>query len=245
MLAVRVIPVVLYDGAVCVKPVAFGRPARPAGDLRQVIRVYARREVDEVVLLDVSGGRCDPAAVASIAEEMWGPFAVGGGIASEDDMAALLRAGADKGVIGPRGLAQRGLLEGISARWGAQAITAHIPAVGAADAVLGASEAVARGAGEVLLTARDRDGTQRGYDVDMIAAVARAVTVPVVAAGGCASAADAVAAIRAGAHAVAAGAIFHFTATRPADLRHALRQAEVPVRPEGRQKGAPMVGEFA
>ena len=227
-LAVRVIPTVLYDGDLCVKPVAFARPARPVGSVLAALHVHERREVDEIVLLDVSGGV--PADVGPFADALFTPFSVGGGIRSVDDVDRLLRQGADKVVFGPSACWSPGLLESVASRWGSQAVCVHVVATNAVTASVTAASLVERGAGEVLVTSRARDGAQTGYDLDLIESVARSVSVPVVAAGGCRSADDAVAAVRAGAAAVAVGAAFHFTSLRPRDIKQALRSAGFSVR---------------
>lgn len=226
MLAIRVIPTVLFNGATCAKPVAFARPARPVGSAASVVRLYNRRQVDELCLLDVSGGEPDLTTIKSLADEISSPFSVGGGIRSVDDVANLLKAGADKIVLSAS--APMWLIGKIAARWGSQAVVVHIASEDHQAKI--AQLAASAGAGEILLTSRTRDGTMQGYDLDLIGQVVRSVTIPVIASGGARSMADCVQAIRAGAHAVAAASIFHFTELTPLDVKIALRDAGFPVR---------------
>lgn len=257
-LAIRVIPIVLYDGSTAVKPVSFARPARPVGSVVQVARTYAMRQVDEIVFLDIAARRegrgPDLATVESFARELMGPFAVGGGVRDLEDVKALLDVGADKVVIGIGGMRVRGrLLEKIAEKYGRQMLVVAIDAVRVemgssahpqiwtvwdhvegkptgGDAMVGIRTAASRGAGEILLTSVDREGTRTGYDVELIKRAVPQVEVPVIAHGGCGIPAHAIEALAAGASAVAAASIFHFTEHRPIDLREMLGAAGYPIR---------------
>lgn len=257
MLATRVIPLVLYDGTEAVVTMRFSQ-RRNAGSVVAAARLYASRNVDEIVFLDIGARRHgrgpDLAVVRAFADVTTAPFAVGGGVRSLSDALALLAAGADKVVVGAvEALSVRPELVGLcAARLGAQAVIVTVDAEACVGTGWRAWDAVARrptgndvieaarwlaaqGAGEVLLQSVDRDGARTGYDCALIGAVARAVDVPVIAAGGCGSPSHAVEAIRAGAHAVAASAMFCFSQHRPRDVARALGEAGYPVRSTARK----------
>lgn len=232
MLAVRVIPIVLYDGTQAVRSVRFGRSLRNVGSLLGVVRVYQNRDVDELLLLDVGarvrGAGPDLAMVEAIGHELFCPLTVGGGIRSLDDARTLLALGADRVAVGlPHAV---GVASDISRTLGAQAVTVVVDARTPGEAVQGARRALDMGAGEVVVQAIDRDGTLAGPDLAMIGAVAHAVDVPVVYAGGIGSPADAVEAIKAGANGIAASTLFAYTEWTPGDLKRAMRAAGIPVR---------------
>lgn len=249
MLKKRVIPCLdVRDGRV-VKGVRF-QSLRDAGDPAERAALYAEQGADEIVVLDVSatleqrGARL--ATVASVRERLPIPLTVGGGIRDEEGARALLEAGADKVALNSAAVGDPGLVERLSWRFGAQAVVVAIDAarVGSGwrvvvrsgttpteiDAIVWAVEAARRGAGEILLTAWDRDGTRSGYELDLLAAVARAVRVPVIASGGAASARHMVEALRAGADAVLAASIFHDGETTVADVKRVLESEGLEVR---------------
>lgn len=227
-LAKRVIPTVLLKGRTIVKGRQF-RADRVVGQAQQFVRVQRRREVDELVLLDVSAtaeGRGPNLEVVTelVDAGLFSPLAVGGGVRDLEDARALLRAGADKIVVGTGGPR---LVSEIASVVGSQAVVAALDVKnGQAYVRSGTRETmqpapgwarccVDHGAGEILLTSIEREGTMEGYDLALIASVAHAVNVPVIAHGGCSGYADMKAAIEAGASAVAAGALFQFTDATP------------------------------
>jgi imidazole glycerol-phosphate synthase subunit HisF len=204
MLAKRVIPCLDVDAGRVVKGVRF-QELRDAGDPVQLAAHYDRAGADELVFLDITATLEDRKAtldvVSRTAEEVFIPLTVGGGVRTDDDVDALLRAGADKVSVNTAGVRDPSLLSRCADRFGTQCMVVaidakrrgdgwdvfvdagHTPA--GRDAVEWAAEATARhGAGEVLLTSMDRDGTGDGYDLELLRAIADAVAVPVVASGG-------------------------------------------------------------
>ena len=204
MLAKRVIPCLDVDAGRVVKGVRFQK-LRDAGDPVQLAAHYDRAGADELVFLDITATLEDRKAtldvVSRTAEEVFIPLTVGGGVRSDDDVDALLRAGADKVSVNTAAVRDPSLLSRCADRFGTQCMVVAIDAKrrgdgwdvfvdaghtsAGRDAVEWAAEATARhGAGEVLLTSMDRDGTGDGYDLELLRAIADAVAVPVVASGG-------------------------------------------------------------
>lgn len=231
MLTVRVIPCLDCAGGRVVKGIRFAH-LRDAGDPVERAACYEQQGADELVLLDVSatpeerGHRLE--TVRAVREGLGIPLTVGGGVRSPRDAAALLESGADKVAVNTAAVARPALVTAVADRFGSQCVVVAIDAArrGSADdawevvvgsgttrtgrsAVEWAREVCGRGAGEILLTSVDRDGTRSGYDLALVAAVARAVTVPVIASGGASRPDHLVAAVRAGADAVLAASIFH------------------------------------
>ncbi len=250
MLKVRVIPTLLWKGVGLVKGVGFNSWRR-VGPVMPAIKVYNTRDVDELVLVDIvantSGEAPDVESVSDFADECFVPFTVGGGVRSTQQMQALLRAGADKVCINSAAYDVPGLIEEAARRFGAQCVVVSIDARHDADRyecfshsgtratgrdpVSWAREVADRGAGEILLTSIDRDGTLCGYDLALVESVVRAVQLPVVASGGAGSYEHMREAIQdAGASAVAAASMFHFTEQTPAGAKAALARAGVAVR---------------
>lgn len=250
MLKVRVIPTLLWKNVGLVKGVAFDSWRR-VGTVLPAIKVYNARDVDELFVADISAtaeGRGPNArGVADFASFCFVPLTVGGGVRSVDDAVALLRAGADKVALNTAALEQPELIGALAARFGVQCVVASIDVRGdrgayeavtrsgrtptGRDPVSLAVELQDRGAGEILLTSIERDGTMKGYDLALIEAVASRVTIPVIASGGAGSYADMIAAIRdGGASAVAAASMFHFTEQTPLGAKRALADAGLPVR---------------
>ena len=241
MLMRRVIPCLDVDGGRVVKGVRF-QGLRDAGDPVERARAYADQGADELVLLDVSAtpeGRGHAlATVAAVRAELPIPLTVGGGVRGVDDAERLLAAGADKVGVNTAAVARPELLGELAARFGCQCTVLALDAARPGDswrvvvrsgrerleldAVAWAREAVARGAGEILLTSWDRDGTGVGYDLELIAAGGGAVGVPVIASGGARTAAHMAAALAAGADAVLAASILHDGATTVAALKEQL-----------------------
>lgn len=238
MLARRIIPTILTMGTRMVKGKGFNSN-RVVGHATQPFRIHQQREVDEVCLLDVTatkeGRGPNLKLVAEITAGFFSPLAVGGGVRSADDVRALLRAGADKAVIGTAALDRPELLREISDAAGAQACVVSIDVKGGKvwgrsgtqpterDPVEWAQECCDWGCGEILLNAIERDGRMCGYDLDLIRAVTKSVDVPVIASGGCGKPEHALEAIRAGADAVATGAALLFTDYTPRDFARHLK----------------------
>jgi imidazole glycerol-phosphate synthase subunit HisF len=230
VLTLRIIPCLDVRAGRVVKGVRF-RDLAEAGDPARLAAAYEADGADELMLLDVTATEERRATAAEtvrrVRERIAIPLTVGGGVTSADDAALLLEAGADKIGVNTAAVSRPGLVDELAARFGAQCTVIAIDAARRAaggfevvvrsgaertgiDAVTWAAEAAGRGAGEVLLTSFDRDGTRAGYDLELIAAIAAAVDVPIVASGGAAEASHMREAVAAGASAVLAASIFHF-----------------------------------
>ena len=251
MLAKRIIACLdVRDGHV-VKGVRF-EGLRSAGDPASLARRYNEEGIDELVILDVTATLekrlAMAATVRAVAGELFIPLTVGGGIRDEDDAAAVVEAGADKVSLNTAALVEPDLITRLAGRYGSQAVIVAIDAKrerggyavyvrsGTAgtgrDAVEWAREAEARGAGEILLTSMDRDGTKAGFDCEMTAAVSSAVNIPVIASGGAGAFDDFVNVFTAGrADAALAASIFHYAEHSVAGLKDHLRALGIPVRP--------------
>jgi len=225
----RIIPCLdVKDGRV-VKGVRF-RNLRDQGDPAEIARRYDRQGADELVFLDVGAApeRRDTALdwVRRTAEQVFIPLAVGGGVRRVEDADRLLRAGADKVGVNTAALDDPPLIDAIARRFGSQCMVLSVDAKRrpdggwevvthggrrprGRDAVAWVREGVERGAGEILLTSIDADGTRAGYDLELLRAVVAAVGVPVIASGGAGEPAHLAAALEAGAAAVLAASIFH------------------------------------
>jgi len=249
-LASRVIPCLdIKDGRV-VKGIRF-QGLRDAGDPVECAGLYERQGADEIVLLDVSAtpeGRGHALeTVRAVRSELSIPLSVGGGVKSPDDAGRLLEAGADKVGVNTAAVSRPGLIGEIAERFGTQCtVLAVDAAAGEAgwevvvesgrtrtglDVVEWCRKAVAIGAGEILLTSWDRDGTRSGYDLDLITSVSSVVTVPVIASGGADEPGHLVAAIGAGASAALIASILHDGDTTVGELKAAMREAGIVVRP--------------
>jgi imidazoleglycerol phosphate synthase cyclase subunit len=246
----RVIPCLdTRDGRV-VKGVRF-KGLRDAGSPVELADRYQADGADELMILDVSAtteGRAHAlATIRDVRRILAIPLTVGGGVRSAADAGALLEAGADKVAVNTAAFRSPELIGILARQFGQQCVVLSVDAAArerswevvvragteatTRDAVEWASEGESRGAGEVLLTSVDRDGTQAGYDLALVAAVSERVRVPVVASGGARSGADLLAAIRAGADAVLAASIFHDGITSVAELKATLIEAGIEVRP--------------
>lgn len=248
---VRLIPCLdVRDGRI-VKGVRFAG-LRDAGDPAERASLYETQGADEIVILDVSatpeGRRARRRTVEKVRARVSIPLTVGGGVRSVEDAERLLLAGADKVAVNTAALADPDLLDALARRFGRQCTVVSIDASADAtgkwevlthsgtrpagrDAVAWAQEAVRRGAGEVLLTSLDRDGTRAGYDLALLRAVTQAVPVPVIASGGAAGAEHLGEALQAGADAVLAASIFHDGDVSVAEVKAALRRQGIRVRP--------------
>ena len=248
-LALRIVPCLdVRDGEV-VKGIRF-QNLRRAGDPAARGELYERRGADELVVLDVGAAperrRTQVETVAAVRRRLRIPLTAGGGVRSSRDAGALLAAGADKVSVNTAAVDRPALLGELARRFGSQCVVLAIDARRANgswqalvcggrqgsghDAVDWARRGVALGAGEVLLTSWDRDGTRGGCDLDLLRAVADAVPVPVIASGGIGSAADALRAHEAGASAVLAASIFHDDDETPDGVKAYLAERGVPIR---------------
>ena len=250
MLAKRIIACLDVRNGQVVKGVKF-EGLRSAGDPAALARRYNEEGIDELVILDVTATiekrRAMAATVSAVARELFIPLSVGGGIRDADDAAAAVEAGADKVSLNTAALTDPNLITTLARRYGSQAVIVAIDAkredggygvyvrsgtmAAARDAVDWAREAEARGAGEILLTSIDRDGTKAGFDCEMTAAVSTAVNIPVIASGGAGSFDDFVDVFTAGrADAALAASIFHYAEHSVAELKLHLRAHAIPVR---------------
>jgi imidazole glycerol-phosphate synthase subunit HisF len=258
MLSKRIIACLdVRDGQV-VKGVNF-EGLRSAGDPAELARRYNVEGIDELVILDVTATlearRALAGTIRAVAQQLFIPLAVGGGIRSEADAAAAVDAGADKVSVNTAALVDPGIITALAHRYGSQAVVVAVDAkrmagAGSAtggerfavyarsgqtaadrDAVEWAREAESRGAGEILLTSIDRDGTKRGFDCAMTAAVSRAVSIPVIASGGAGTLDHFVEVFTDGrADAALAASIFHYAETSVRVLKEHLQRHGVPVR---------------
>jgi imidazole glycerol-phosphate synthase subunit HisF len=252
MLTKRIIACLDVDAGRVVKGVQFAG-LRDAGDPAELAKAHSASGADEIVLLDISAAHQNRATlldtVSRAARQLFIPFTVGGGIRTLDDAAAVFSAGADKISINSAALANPDLIAQIAQRFGAQAVVVAIDAKRDStygkwqafshggriptgrDAVAWAQQAEAAGAGEILLTSMDRDGTRAGFDCELTRAVADAVRIPVIASGGAGGAAHFVEVFREGhADAALAASIFHYGFNQLSDLKQRLASQQVSVR---------------
>ncbi len=250
MLSKRLIACLDVRNGCVVKGVNF-ESLRTAGEPAALARRYNHEGIDEVVVLDVTatieGRRAFEETIRAVSRELFIPLAVGGGIRTESDAAAAIDAGADKVGVNSAALADPSLLTRLAARYGSQAVVVAIDAkrVDARfqvfsrsgstptprDAVEWAVEAEARGAGEVLLTSIDRDGTRSGFDCELTAAVSTAVSIPVIASGGAGTFEHFSDVFTVGrADAALAASVFHYAEHAVADLKQYLKERGIPVR---------------
>jgi cyclase len=250
----RIIPCLDVDAGRVVKGVEFV-DITDAGDPVELAAHYDRGGADELVFLDITATHEKRDTIArlarSTADEVFVPFTVGGGIRSAADAQVVLDAGADKVSVNSAALERPELLDELAGVFGAQCVVLAIDAKARApgngsqgweaylaggrtatgrDVVAWAVEAVERGAGEILLTSMDRDGTSEGYDLELTRAVSEAVTVPVIASGGAGELDHLAAALRAGADAVLCASIFHYGRHTVAEAKAHLAAAGIPVR---------------
>lgn len=256
-LAVRVIPCLDVDAGRVVKGVNF-QELRDAGDPVELARLYDAEGADELTFLDISAsheGRATTMEIVSAtAEQVFIPLTVGGGVSSVEDVDRLLRAGADKIAVNTAAIRRPELISEIAHRFGNQVLVLSVdarrvlPGSGAStdsgfevtthggrqsagiDAIEWAVRAAELGAGEILLNAMDADGTTDGFDLDLIRAVRREVSIPVIASGGAGAVEHFAPAVDAGADAVLAATVFHFGTLTIADVKSSLAQAGHSVR---------------
>ena len=251
-LAVRVIPCLDVDAGRVVKGINFTE-LRDAGDPVELARTYDAEGADELTFLDISAsheGRATTMEIVSrTAEEVFIPLTVGGGVGSVEDVDRLLRAGADKVAVNTAAIRRPELVAEIADRFGNQVLVLSVDARRASgtdsgfevtshggrqsaglDAVAWAARATELGAGEILLNAMDADGTQDGFDLELLRAVRAAVDIPVIASGGAGKAEHFAPAVDAGADAVLAATVFHFGTLSIAEVKAALAASGHPVR---------------
>ncbi len=254
-LAVRVIPCLDVDAGRVVKGVNF-QNLRDAGDPVELAKLYDAQGADELTFLDItasSGSReTTYDVVRRTAEQVFIPLTVGGGVRAVEDVDKLLRAGADKVGVNTAAIARPELVAEIARRFGRQVlvlsvdarrcpegtetasgfeVTTHGGRRGTGlDAIEWAVRAAELGAGEILLNSMDADGTKDGYDLEMIRAARKAVSIPVIASGGAGKLADFAPAVDAGADAVLAASVFHFGDLTIGQVKDELRATGHPVR---------------
>ncbi len=246
----RVIPCLDVDAGRVVKGTNFV-DLRDAGDPVELAERYDAEGADELVFLDITATHERRDTIVELArrtaDNVFVPFTIGGGIRSVEDAQAVLDAGADKVSVNSAAVARPGLVGEMAGVFGAQCVVLAIdarrrPGGGwevfvaggrtptGIDAVAWAREGVERGAGEILLTSMDRDGTEAGYDLELTGAVAGAIGVPVIASGGAGRLEHLVEALRAGADAALAASIFHYGQHTIAEAHEAIAAAGIPVR---------------
>jgi cyclase len=250
MLARRIIPCLDVANGRVVKGVHF-ESLRDAGDPVEQGAHYDAEGADELVFLDIAASYESRSMtldmVSRVAERLFIPFTVGGGIRTVEDAGRALRAGADKVAVNTAAVRDPDLVRRLADSFGTQCVVVAVDSrrVEGRDVVMvtggreptdreaveWASELEERGAGEILLTSMDRDGTQSGYDLALTSAVSSAVRIPVIASGGAGKLEDLADALAAGAHGVLAASIFHFRGSSLPEARAYLRSRGYPVRP--------------
>lgn len=251
MLKVRIIPVVLLQGYSVVKTIRF-KERRNLGNPITVAKIYNTRNVDELVLLDIdaskTGSKIDSYTIEEVASECFMPLTVGGGLRTIADISEVLAQGADKVAINTGALENGEFITRASSVFGAQCIVASIDVIlvdgryevfchpKGSSTGLGAVDFAVRmeelGAGEILLNSVDRDGMMDGCDTELVKLISGLVSIPVIATGGVSEPADAVALVQAGADAIGASSIFHFTSHTPNSLKNELGSHGYPIRTE-------------
>jgi imidazole glycerol-phosphate synthase subunit HisF len=251
MLAKRVIPCLDVDRGRVVKGISFVQ-LRDAGDPVELAAYYSEQRADELVFLDITASSEERETVYDMvkrtADKVFIPFTVGGGIRSEEDVRRLLESGADKASLNTAAVADPPLIQRCANRFGSQCIVVAIDGKGTGeghwevythggrtptgiDAVDWARKVVDLGAGEILLTSMDTDGHLDGYDIPLTRAISEAVTVPVIASGGCGDPQHMVDAIIEGkADAVLAASIFHFGTYTIRQVKEYLAERDILVR---------------
>lgn len=251
MLKVRIIPTLLYKNFGLVKGISFDSWRR-VGSALQAIMVYSMREVDELIFLDICATEeqrpPDFEEIDELADDCFMPLTVGGGIRTIDDVHKLLMVGADKVAINSAAISNPTLIQEVANRFGSQCVVVSIDyrsrangehevyshagtkATGLSPLTL-AQQAEEMGAGEILLTSIEQDGTMQGFELSCLEQVCQAVSIPVIAAGGAGNASHFHQAIsQGGAAAVAAASLFHFTEQTPLEVKQYLQARNIPVR---------------
>ncbi len=244
---VRIIPTILTDGQTVVKGQEFNN-WRTVGSAEAIARLYGSRNVDELLFLDVNArikkSIMNPEMLAKFSGTLGVPFSVGGGINTLEEARVLLRAGAEKIVLGTAAILNPALITEISDVFGKQAVVVALDLGFKPGEVISHSgkqnhridpielalDFQARGAGEILLQSGKLDGQMNGYDLENISIISRNLSIPLIASSGAGTPHDFLLAVQAGASAVAAGAIFQFTENTPTAIRTYLKENNVPVR---------------
>ena len=245
MVKKRVIPCLDVAAGRVVKGIRF-EGLRDVGDPIELATRYSELGADELVFLDITATIEGRGPILSLveraAEELTIPFTVGGGVSGLEDARALLRAGADKVAVNRAAFEEPEILAALAAEFGSQAVVCAVDARGGEvvthggreprgiDAVAWSRQAAERGAGEILLTSIDADGTRAGYDLELTGAVAQAVAVPVIASGGAGNAGHLAEAFEAGAEAALVASIVHERPERLRELKRELKDAGWPIR---------------
>jgi cyclase len=253
--SIRVIPCLDVDSGRVVKGVNFVE-LRDAGDPVELARAYDAAGADELVFLDITASSSDRETTYDVvrrtAETVFIPLTVGGGVRETEDFNRLLRAGADKVSLNTAAISNPALLSDAAERFGSQCVVLSVDARRCPDGVTTpsgfevtthggrrstgidalewAAEGARRGAGEILLNSMDADGTEAGYDLELIGLVRSMVSVPIIASGGAGRLTDFAPAVEAGADAVLAASVFHFGTLAIGDVKDTLRSAGLPVR---------------
>ena len=251
-LKVRIIPCLDVDAGRVVKGTKF-KNLRDAGDPVELAALYDREGADEIVFYDITASHEERNTAIELAraaaEEVFVPYTIGGGVRTVEDMRAMLRAGADKVSVNSAAVRTPELIDDGAERFGSQCIVLSVDVMRQGDgrpgwdvylnggrlntgmdAIAWLVEGERRGAGEYVLNSMDSDGTETGYDLDLISEVASRTGVPIIASGGAGHPDHMVAAVRAGASAVLAASIFHFDEWSIAAVKERMANAGVPVR---------------
>lgn len=253
MLKIRLIPALLLKGGRMVKPIRFGASGeRDVGDPAATARIYDSQDADELLFLDIEATKAGRGFLAdtlkSVAKNCFVPLTAGGGVRTLSDIEVLLSSGADKISVNTAALEDPAFIDLAARRFGSQCVVVSIDykLEGGKRVVFGrrgtqasgrgllewAREAAGRGAGELLITSIDREGTMTGYDLEAIKEVSAAVRVPVIANGGASSRADFARAIKeGGASAVAASSVFHFSDSNLTQVKSFLLNEGISMRP--------------
>jgi imidazole glycerol-phosphate synthase subunit HisF len=250
-LKVRIIPCLDVDAGRVVKGTKF-KNLRDAGDPVELAALYDREGADEIIFYDITASHENRNTTRELArraaEEVFVPYTIGGGVRTVSDMRAMLRAGADKVSVNSAAVRTPDLINEGAERFGSQCVVLSVDVKRkeggpgwevylnggrlntGIDAVAWLVEGEERGAGEFVLNSMDADGTESGYDLDLIFEVASKTSLPVIASGGAGHPEHMISAVRAGASAVLAASIFHFGEYSIAEVKERLAQAGIPVR---------------
>jgi cyclase len=249
MLKVRIIPILLWNGSTLVKGQQFINEKRAAGSPLTTIKIYNSRDVDEIVLFNISNRKFDNTYfdfVREITDCVSVPITIGGGIKDIDEMDQLFMSGADKISINSIIYSNPNIINNASKRFGSQAIVVSIDVrknqnkyqcfsnngkkLTNKDFIIWIKECADRGAGEIIVNSINHDGLMEGYDNELIKKASSNVKVPIIAAGGAGNFEHFFQAYNNGANALAASSVFHFTATTPANIKRYLNEKNVPIR---------------
>ena len=251
-LKIRIIPCLDVNAGRVVKGTKF-KNLRDAGDPVELAALYDRERADEIVFYDITASHENRETAVKLAraaaEEVFVPYTIGGGVRTVEDMRAMLRAGADKVSVNSAAVRTPDLVNGGAERFGSQCVVLSVDVKRkegrgtgwevylnggrlntGIDAVSWLVEGEKRGAGEFVLNSMDADGTESGYDLDLISEVASKTSLPIIASGGAGHPEHMISAVRAGASAVLAASIFHFGEFSIAEVKERLAQAGIPVR---------------